>query len=134
MGQYQASLYRSNQHQHFDVVVVGAGAMGSAAAYHLAQDGQRVLLLEQFHVGHMRGSSHGGSRIIRYTHEDVEFTQWMPATFALWRRLEQESGQSLMQITTGLYLGRGNDPFLASAQQALQTLGFPYRMLSADDV
>ncbi len=129
MGQLQ-----TNQHQHFDVIVVGAGAMGSAAAYHLAQDGQRVLLLEQFQVGHLRGSSHGGSRIIRYTHEDIDFTRWMPATFALWHRLEQESGQSLMQMTNGLYFGLGNDPFLTGAQQALHMLGFPYRLLTANDM
>ena len=102
---------QSNASQHFDVVVIGAGAMGSATAYHLAKDGRNVLLLEQFHIGHRRGSSHGGSRIIRYTHEDREFARWMPATFALWRQLEQESGEQLFQLTGGLYLGLPNDPF-----------------------
>jgi glycine/D-amino acid oxidase-like deaminating enzyme len=48
-----------------DVIVVGAGVMGSAAAYQLAKDGRQVLLLEQFQIGHTRGSSHGGSRITR---------------------------------------------------------------------
>jgi len=120
--------------QHFDVVVVGAGAMGSATAYHLAKDGRRVLLLEQFQIGHTRGSSHGGSRIIRYTHEDREFTQRMPATFALWRQLEQESGQQLLQLTGGLYIGLPNDPFLIDAEQVLSTLGFDYRRLTATDI
>lgn len=120
--------------QTIDVIVIGAGAMGSAAAYHLAKDGQRVLLLEQFRIGHTRGSSHGGSRIIRYAHESIELTRMMPATFDLWRQLEQESGTSLVQLTGGLYFGLASDPFFDSTQQALQTLGFPYQMLSADAV
>ena len=39
--------------------------MGCATAYHLAKRGRRVLLLEQFAIGHERGSSHGHSRIFR---------------------------------------------------------------------
>ena len=49
----------------FDVVVVGLGAMGSAALHHLAVRGSRVLGIEQFAIGHDRGSSHGLTRIIR---------------------------------------------------------------------
>jgi len=48
-----------------DVIVIGVGGMGSAAAYHLAARGARVLALEQFDIPHELGSSHGESRIIR---------------------------------------------------------------------
>jgi choline dehydrogenase-like flavoprotein len=51
--------------QPYDVIVIGLGGMGSAAACHLARRGQRVLGLERFGPAHDRGSSHGGSRIIR---------------------------------------------------------------------
>jgi sarcosine oxidase len=50
---------------HFDVVVCGLGAMGSAALHHLARRGKRVLGLERHSPGHDRGSSHGSTRIIR---------------------------------------------------------------------
>ena len=40
---------------HFDVIVVGVGAMGSAACYHLASRGVSVLGLEQFDIPHARG-------------------------------------------------------------------------------
>src|SRR5918994_1554302 len=76
---------------HYDIIVIGAGGVGSATAYHCARDGKRVLLLEQFTVGHSRGSSHGGSRIIRYTHDKIEHADQMPATFDLWFELERES-------------------------------------------
>ena len=49
----------------WDVIVVGLGGMGTAAAAHLAARGQRVLGLEQYALGHRFGSSHGLTRIIR---------------------------------------------------------------------
>jgi sarcosine oxidase len=49
----------------YDVVVCGLGVMGSAALYHLARRGRRVLGLDRFTAGHDRGSSHGETRIIR---------------------------------------------------------------------
>ena len=48
-----------------DVVVIGLGGMGSAAAWHLARRGLSVVAVEQFDPAHERGSSHGLSRIIR---------------------------------------------------------------------
>ena len=76
-----------------DVIIVGGGVMGCAAAYHLAKDGQRVLLLEQFAVGHSHGSSHGPSRIIRLAYDSADYVQLARASYALWRELEAESGQ-----------------------------------------
>ena len=54
----------------YDVIVIGLGGMGSAAAYHLARRGARVLGLEQFDVPHARGSSHGVNRIIRLAYAE----------------------------------------------------------------
>ena len=115
---------------HYDVIVIGAGGMGSAAAYHLAKDGRRVLLLEQFHLGHTRGSSHGGSRITRYTHPHVDDARVIPATYELWRTLEAESGATLLKMTGGLYFAPADDPFMIDSQRALNTFNFPYRLLS----
>ena len=39
----------------YDAIVIGLGGMGSAAAFHLARRGQRVLGLEQFEMLHERG-------------------------------------------------------------------------------
>jgi monomeric sarcosine oxidase len=118
----------------YDVIVIGAGAMGSATAYHLAQDRRRVLLLEQFTVGHTRGSSHGGSRIVRYTHDTLDKVRIMPATLALWQRLEAESGAHLLQMTGGLYIAPPDEAFLQGAQAALIALDHPYRLLSSGEI
>ncbi len=49
-----------------DVVVVGAGVMGAAAAWRLARGGAKVVLLDRFRAGHTHGASHGASRIFRH--------------------------------------------------------------------
>jgi glycine/D-amino acid oxidase-like deaminating enzyme len=51
--------------EQFDVIIIGAGAMGSASAFYLAKEGKKVLLLEQFELLHNKGSSHGESPIQR---------------------------------------------------------------------
>ena len=60
----------------FDAIVIGLGGMGSAALYHLARRGLRVLGLEQFTVPHVLGSSHGLTRIIRMAY--FESPQYVP--------------------------------------------------------
>src|ERR1051326_7863507 len=47
------------------IVVIGLGATGSAALCQLARRGARAIGIEQFQVGHHRGSSHGPTRIFR---------------------------------------------------------------------
>ena len=90
----------------YDVIVVGLGAMGSAAAYHLARRGQRVLGLEQFEPGHTRGSSHGETRIIREAYfEHPVYVPLVQRAYALWRELEEASGAALYLRTGGLMIG-----------------------------
>ena len=79
------------------------GAMGSAAAQHLAQRGQRVLGFDRFVPPHTFGSSHGRSRIIRQAHyEDTRYVPMLLRACELWRKLERESGVPLLKITGGL--------------------------------
>ncbi len=65
----------------YDVAVVGVGGMGSAALYHLARRGVRVVGLERFDVPHERGSSHGVTRIIRQAYfEHSDYARWTSGT------------------------------------------------------
>lgn len=88
--------------QTFDTIVVGAGAMGSATAYHLARDGQHVLLLEQYAIAHTRGSSHGESRIFRYAYENPAYVRLAMQSRSLWQALETEANEQLLRPTGGL--------------------------------
>src|SRR5215472_516286 len=90
----------------FDAIVVGLGAMGSAAVYHLAKRGQRVLGLEAFGPGHQLGSSHGESRIIRLAYyEHPDYVPLLRRAYELWDELETISGQKLLYRTGGVYIG-----------------------------
>jgi sarcosine oxidase len=112
-----------------EVVVVGAGIMGSATAYTLARDGRDVLLLEQFLVGHEHGSSHGRSRIVRLAYPEVEFVQLAKEAFVGWRELEQESGQELLELNGLLELVVSSEQ---STADALAAAGAAYELLDAD--
>src|SRR5213082_2784513 len=94
-----------------DVVVIGLGAMGSAAAYHLARRGKRVVALDRFAPGHERGSSHGATRIIRLGYyEHPAYVPLLRRAYALWRELEAAAGQPLMQITGIAEIGPSGRP------------------------
>ena len=110
------------------VVVVGAGIMGSAAAYALARQGRDVLLVEQFRVGHEHGSSHGRSRIVRLAYPEVEFVELAKEAFVGWRELEQESGQELLELNGLLELVENSDK---SSRDALEAAGAEYELLDA---
>ncbi len=82
------------------IIVVGLGAMGSATALHLAQRGHRVLGFDHFTPPHSHGSSHGETRIIRKAYwEDLRYVPLLLRAYELWRQLEADTGQSLLQIT-----------------------------------
>ena len=95
-----------------DVVVIGAGAMGSSTAWWLARRGRSVVLLEQFEQGHLRGSSHGGSRIFRLAYPDAEYVALAQAALPLWRELEADAEVPLLDTTGGLDHG---DPTVTTA-------------------
>lgn len=118
----------------YDILVIGAGGVGSAAAYHLAQDGKRVLLVEQFDVGHEQGSSHGGSRIFRHSHDTAIYGSLIPHAYQLWQRLEAESQVKLLTMTGGLDMGPPNDMYVSSCRATMRELGFPYQELTGREV
>jgi sarcosine oxidase len=93
--------------ERYDVVVVGVGGMGSAALYHLARRGKRVLGLERFDVPHEHGSSHGLTRIIRLAYfEHSDYVPLLRRSYELWRELEREAGEQLLHVT-GIVEGGG---------------------------
>jgi sarcosine oxidase len=114
----------------FDIIVIGVGAMGSAACYHLARRGVRVLGLERFDIPNTMGSSHGLSRMIRSAYyEHVDYVPLLRRSFELWDELETASGRKLLYRTGGLYIGRSDDPFIVGSLRSAQAHRLPHEML-----
>jgi sarcosine oxidase len=119
----------------YDVIVIGLGGMGSAAAYHLAARGQRVLGLEKFTPAHDKGSSHGGSRIIRQSYfEDPAYVPLLLRAYELWEQLAVATGLEVYRLTGGLFIGPPDCVTVAGSQRASQEWGLPHEMLDAGDI
>ena len=113
-----------------DVVVIGAGAMGSAAAWWLAREARQVVLLEQFEQGHARGSSHGGTRIFRVTYPDPAYVSLARAALGAWRELEADVGQTLVECTGGV--DHGDTTTIRALAAALDASAAPHELLSPE--
>ncbi|MET9218480.1 FAD-dependent oxidoreductase [Streptomyces sp. NPDC008079] len=111
------------------VVVVGGGAMGSSAAWHLASRGAEVTLLEQFAPGHDRGSSHGSSRIFRLAYADPFYVGLAVRALPLWRRLQDETGSTVLTLTGAV--DHGPARAVAALRDALRGAGRPSQELTA---
>jgi monomeric sarcosine oxidase len=119
--------------ERFETLVIGAGVIGAAAAWHAAGHG-RTLLLEQHPFLHDRGSSHGGSRIFRHAYEDRGHVRLAIAADALWQQLEAESGERLLHRVGGLDIGEAASAELAAIEGALRAEGRPVERLGAAEI
>src|SRR5580700_5725533 len=93
-----------------DVVIIGAGLAGSAAAWALARRGRSVAVLEAFQPGHRRGSSHGSARIFRRAYPDPLYVRLTGQAQRLWRQLVDEAGEEVVLTTGGLDFGPALEP------------------------
>src|SRR2546422_10112189 len=115
---------------HFDVIVAGVGAMGSAACYELARRKLRVLGLEQFGVPHDRGSSHGRSRMIRLAYyEHPDYVPLLRRAYENWDALEAESSAELLYRTGGIYMGTPDGPIVGGAAKSARAHQLPHEIL-----
>ncbi len=123
------------QRDHADVIVLGLGGMGSAAAAHLASRGVSVIGLEQFDANHANGSSHGETRIIRKAYfESPDYVPLLERAYELWNDLEQASGQDLLTINGGLNIGTIESGFVAGSTQSAREYGLNVEELDAASV
>jgi len=110
------------------VDVVGAGVMGCATAWALAERGAEVVVHEQFELDHARGSSHGRSRIFRVAYPDPFWVREAQQAYAAWRDLERDSGQELLGLYGLVELAANG---AQTSARALDDCGLPYKTVSS---
>ncbi|GGK77051.1 N-methyl-L-tryptophan oxidase [Mangrovihabitans endophyticus] len=119
----------------YDVIVVGLGGMGSAAACHLAARGLRVLGLERFGPAHDRGSSHGGSRIIRQSYfESPDYVPLLLRAYDLFDKLARDSGRDVITLTGGVMAGLPDSRTVAGSRHSAELWGLEHELLDAAQV
>jgi monomeric sarcosine oxidase len=110
-----------------DLIIVGAGLAGSAAAWTASARGLDVVVLEAFGPGHRNGSSHGSARIFRRAYPDPLYVRLTGAAGEQWRRLEDQAGERLLTLTGGIDFGATRDP--GRLHEVLTSCGVPAELL-----
>ena len=119
----------------YDVVVCGLGVMGSAALYHLARRGRRVLGIDRFAPGHDRGSSHGETRIIRLAYfEHPSYVPLVRRAYELWRELEAEAARPLLHVTGIAEIGPPDGALVNGTLDAARLHDIPHELLAAPEL
>lgn len=115
-------------------LIIGLGAMGGAALYHLAKMRVNPVGLEQFRIGHGLGSSHGHTRAFRTFYDKPVYTDLALAAIPLWRDLESETGADLLYQTGMLFYAPPDHAGLIHNMKVMDTCGGNYETLTSDEV
>ncbi|XP_071790779.1 peroxisomal sarcosine oxidase-like [Asterias amurensis] len=119
----------------YDCIVVGGGIIGSGAAYQMAKEGHKTLLLEQFSLPHARGSSSGPSRIIRNAYAEDHHSAMVQEVQKTWEDIERETNTTLRRQTGMLVLNqRRNAESFVSTRQTLVKRQLPFEDLTTQQL
>lgn len=121
--------------EYAQVVVIGAGAMGAAAAYHLARRGADVAAFDRFDVPNAMGSSGGESRMIRMCYyEHPDYVPLLRRSYELWGELTDEAHQPILEVTRGLFVGTAASALVSGAMKAAKEHGLDHDVLTNADL
>ncbi|MEX2327990.1 MAG: N-methyl-L-tryptophan oxidase, partial [Pseudomonadales bacterium] len=119
----------------YDCIVVGIGGIGSAALYHLARRGAKVLGIDQYPVAHDQGSSHGDTRAIRLVYfEHPDYVPLLKRSLDLWEELNEKSAHCLFHRTGILQSGPASGEVIKGLTAAAAAHDLPMEQLSASEV
>lgn len=119
----------------FKTIVLGLGALGSAALYRVARRDPDVLGLEQYKLGHSRGASQDHSRIIRLSYHTPGYVRLAQQAYHAWTEVERDAGEQLIYRTGGLDLWPANPAYpMSDYTGSMDACGVPYERLAAAEV
>jgi sarcosine oxidase len=118
-----------------DVIVVGLGAMGSAACFQLVARGVSVIGIDQYAPPHPLGSTHADTRITRLAiGEGREYVPLVRRSHELWREIERESGTRLLTESGFVVLAHPSSQFLRETRAAAREYHIEHEDLRGDAV
>lgn len=118
-----------------DVIVVGLGAVGSAAVWRLAEAGHRVVAFDRWAPPHALGSTHGESRITRVSAwEGARYVPLVRRANTLWEELERLAGETLFVRNGALFIARPGDSIVAGSRASAEAHAVPFEWLDAADL
>jgi monomeric sarcosine oxidase len=125
--------------QEFDVIVIGGGTIGLSAAYYSASSGLKVLLLEQHGIQNNLQSSSGHSRFYRMMYSEKNMAKLAETSYALWKQLEVETSEKLIEVTPLLFFGSKNsgdtvEGDFQNTDKIMNELGIPYKNLNQNEL
>ncbi len=121
--------------KRYDAAVIGLGAMGSAAAAHLAARGANVVGLERFALLHDLGASSGRTRIIRKAYfEDLAYVPLLERAYELWHQLERQTGRTLLDLCGVLVVGSSATDAARGVLLASEQFGIAVRVMDVAEL
>ena len=127
----------------YDTIIIGLGAMGSAAAYQLSKQKVKILGIDQFSPPHTFGSTHGDTRVTRQAiGEGAEYVPLTLRSYEIFREIEAETNADLLTITGGLIMSKtsgnvalhGNRGFIEETISTAKKFDIKHRTLNADEI
>jgi len=119
----------------YDIIVLGLGAVGSAALYQLSKSNKKILGIDQYNPPHIYGSTHGNSRIIRQAYyEGKQYIPILQAAYEEWREIEKHSDTSFFEITGALMMGARNNSIVEQSELSARAYDLPYELLDSQEI
>ena len=126
-----------SQENSYDVIVIGAGVVGVATGLALVKKGVKTLILEQFRLGHTRGSSNGASRLVRSTSQNEIYVSMTLGAYKLWKEIEFEFGEKLIEECGGLVVAMNKKmekSVIEQTEAQLLETGIKHEKLTGKDI
>lgn len=119
----------------YDVIVVGGGSMGIAAAYYKGKTGADVLVLDKYEIPNTMGSHHGMTRMLRMNYgHGSSYVPLVQESLKLWRELEVESEKELFKETGCITIGHSSSEFIDLTIESAKHNQIPYQTMNAEQI
>ncbi len=116
------------------IIIVGGGIVGCSTAYHLAQMGQEVLLLEKAQL--TSGSTWHAAGLVGQLRSNANITQLLGYSIELYNKLEQETGLATgWKMNGGLRLACNQERWTEVKRQATtaHSFGLDMQLMTATE-